>query len=68
MICSLPPALWQERGGLGVENTEDSLIILCSRSSQGVGGLGVWWIFQTVPCLFGRSTGTGKGRWLGGGV
>ena len=68
ILCSLPPALWQERGVLGVEKTGDSLIISCSRSSQGVGGLGVWWIFQTVSMLcLGGPQGLGKaGGWVVG--
>ena len=50
VLCSLPPALWQERGVLGVEKTGDSLIISCSRSSQGVGGLGFGGFSKQYPC------------------
>ena len=50
ILCSLPPALWQERGVLGVEKTGDSLIISCSRSSQGVGGLGFGGFSKQYPC------------------
>ena len=67
ILCSLPPALWQERGVLGVEKTGDSLIILCSRSSQGVGGLGFGGFSKQFLARLGGPQGLGKagGGWWG---